>query len=211
MNKDEIFINEPWLKWAIEIQAIAQTGLEFSTGKFDIQRYEQLRDISKEMISYKTGISNEKVNDLFCNERGYQTPKLGTRAAIFKDEKILLVREDNGKWSLPGGWVEVLESVKSNTVKEAKEEAGVDVIAKKVIAIQDYHKHKKINSPYGICDVFVLCDLIGGGFQENIETTESKYFGIDELPELDEIRNTREQVEMCFKAYKDPNWETVFD
>lgn len=45
------------------------------------------------MISYKTEISTEKVQNLFCSDVGYQTPKIDTRAAIFKDGKILLVHE----------------------------------------------------------------------------------------------------------------------
>lgn len=78
------------------------------------------------MISYKTEIPVEKVKDLFCNEEGYQTPKLDTRAAIFEGEKVLLVKENNGTWSLPGGWVDVDISVKENVIKEVKEEAGLD-------------------------------------------------------------------------------------
>ena len=42
----------------------------------------------------------EQVEGLFCNEVGYQTPKIDTRAAIFKEDKILLVQEKNGTWSL---------------------------------------------------------------------------------------------------------------
>ena len=63
----------------------------------------RIREISAEMMSYKTDIPLDKVKDLFCNESGYQTPKLDTRAAILEKGKILLAQEKNGKWSLPGG------------------------------------------------------------------------------------------------------------
>ena len=132
MNK-----NEQWLKWAVELQAIAQGGLFYGKDKFDIERYERIREISAEMISYKTEISADKVQNLFCSDVGYQTPKIDTRAAIFKDGKILLVQEANGTWSLPGGWCDVDISVEENTIKEVKEEAGLDVVVKNVIAIQD--------------------------------------------------------------------------
>lgn len=118
--------NEKWLQWAVELQSIAQAGLFYGKDKFDRERYEQIRTIAAEMISYKTEIPVEKVKDLFCNEEGYQTPKLDTRAAIFEGEKILLVKENNGTWSLPGGWVDVDISVKENVIKEVKEEAGLD-------------------------------------------------------------------------------------
>ena len=109
---------EKWLKWAIEIQSLAQSGLAYTTNVYDKERYERLREISAEMIEEKSNINLGKVKDLFCNEKGYQTPKIDTRAAIFKDNKILLVRENNGTWSLPGGWCDVLESVKSNTINQ---------------------------------------------------------------------------------------------
>ena len=203
---------EKWLKWAIEIQGLAQSGLAYTTNVYDIERYERLREISAEMIEEKSNLNLEKVKDLFCNETGYQTPKIDTRAAIFKDNKILLVHENNGTWSLPGGWCDILESVKSNTIKEVKEEAGLDVKATKIIAIQDRNKHNRPIYAYGICKIFVMCEIIGGEFKENIETTEMKYFALDELPEnFANEKCTKEQVEMCFGAKDDDNWQVQFD
>ena len=208
---NDVFLKEPWLKWAIEIQSIAQCGLAYTKDMYDKERYEQLRNIAVEMLSYKTDISVDKIKTLFCNESGYQTPKLDTRAVIFEDEKILLVREKNGLWSLPGGWVDVLESIESNTIKEVKEESGLDVITKRVIAIQDRNKHNKPLYPYGVCKVLVECEVIGGEFIENIETTEIKYFSIENLPNLCEAKTTSKQIEMCFEAKNNQNWNVVFD
>lgn len=203
--------NEKWLQWAVELQSIAQAGLFYGKDKFDRERYEQIRTIAAEMISYKTEIPVEKVKDLFCNEEGYQTPKLDTRAAIFEGEKILLVKENNGTWSLPGGWVDVDISVKENVIKEVKEEAGLDVTADVVIAVQDREKHNLPVYAYKVCKVFVLCSVTGGAFEQNIETVESRYFRLDELPMLAEEKNNREQIEMCFDAYHSPNWKTLID
>lgn len=203
---------EKWLKWAIEIQSLAQAGLTYTDNVYDIERYERLREIAAEIIEEKSNISLEKVKDLFCNENGYQTPKIDTRAAIFKDDKILLTHENNGTWSMPGGWCDVLESVKSNTKKEVKEETGLDVETIKIISIQDRNKHNKPIYAYGVCKIFVLCNIIGGEFIENIETTEIKYFSLDEIPNnLAEEKTNNEQIEMCFKAYKDEKWQTQFD
>lgn len=202
---------EQWLKFAIEIQSLAQNGLAYTNNLYDIERYTRLREISAEMLSMTTEFSIEKVKDVFCNETGYQTPKLDTRAAIFKDNKILLVHENDGTWSLPGGWVDVLESTKSNTIKEVKEETGLDVFAKKIIAVQDRNKHNKPVYAYGVCKIFVLCELIGGKFENNIETTEIAYFSLDELPILSEAKNNKEQIELCFRANEDENWEVQFD
>ena len=203
---------EKWLKWAIEIQSLAQTGLTYTKDVYDKERYEKLREISAEMLAEKTGISTEKVKDLFCNETGYPTPKLDTRAAIFEDNKILLVHENNGTWSLPGGWCDVLESVKSNTEKEVHEETGLTVKAVKIISVQDRNKHNKPVYAYGVCKIFVLCEVVSGEFVKNIETTETRYFSLEDLPlNLAEEKTSREQIEMCFQAFFDKNWKTWFD
>ena len=203
---------EKWLEWAIEIQNLAQIGLTYTDNPYDVERYERLREIANEMIAEKSNIPKEKVKELFCSGVGYPTPKLDTRAAIFKDNKILLVHEKNDTWALPGGWVDVLQSIGSNTLKEVKEEAGLDAKTVKIIAVQDRNKHNYPVYAYGICKVFVLCELLGGTFKENVETTEIKYFGQDELPNnLANEKNTKEQIEMCFKAANDDNWQTIFD
>lgn len=204
-------MNEKWLEWAKELQFLAQAGLTYSKDCYDIERFERIREIAAEMVAYKTEIPLNKVKDLFCNETGFQTPKIDTRAAIFKENKILLVKETSGTWSLPGGWCDVMESVKSNTEKEVWEEAGLKAEAVKLIAIQDRNKHNVPPYAYGIMKVFFLCIVSGGEFQENIETTASEYFALDELPELSLEKNTKEQIEMCFEAYADPNWKVVFD
>lgn len=206
MNK-----NEKWLEWAIELQSLAQAGLFYGKDPFDMERYERIRAIAAEMISYKTEIPVEKVKDLFCNEIGYQTPKLDTRAAVFQDGRILLVKENNGTWSLPGGWVDVQVSVMENVIKEVREEAGLEVTADLVIAVQDREKHNLPVYAYRVCKIFVLCSVVGGAFEPNIETVESRYFGIDELPALAEEKNNEEQVRMCFEAYHAENWKTLID
>ncbi|NRT73684.1 NUDIX hydrolase N-terminal domain-containing protein [Clostridium beijerinckii] len=203
---------EELIKWAIELQFIAQAGLTYSENKFDRERFKRIREISAEIMSAKSGLSIEKVKDLFCNEEGYQTPKIDTRAAIFKDDKVLLVQETSTlEWSLPGGWVDVNQSVRTNIIKEVKEEAGLDVVADKIIAVQDRNKHNVPPYAYGICKIFVLCNAIGGKFEANIETCDSKFFSIDKLPILSVERNTKEQIEMCFRAYHDENWKVLFD
>lgn len=204
--------HEKWLQWAIELQSLAQAGLTYCKDVYDRERYDRIRDISAEILSEMSDIPTETVKDLFCNETGYQTPKLDTRAAIFNDGKILLVCENNGKWSLPGGWCDVNVSVGENTIKEVKEESGLDVKAVSIIAVQDRAKHNRPLYAYGICKVFVLCELVGGSFQKNIETTGFDYFSENDLPELATEKNSAEQIKMCFDAYrKGDQWKTLFD
>lgn len=203
--------NEKWLQWAVELQSIAQAGLFYCKDPFDQERYQRIREISAEMLSLPSGMPIEKVTDIFCSDVGYQTPKLDTRAAIFKDDKILLVKGKNGTWSLPGGWVDVDLSVAENTVKEVKEEAGLDVVPERIIAVQDREKHNSPVYAYKICKIFVQCKILGGEFTENAETVTSDYFSLDALPLLALEKNTPEQIEMCFRAWHSPQWQTLFD
>ena len=204
-------MNEKWLDWAIELQSLAQAGLTYGKDPFDLERYERIRGISAEMLSYKTEIPVEKVRDLFCNETGYQTPKLDTRAAIFEQGKILLVQEMDGRWSLPGGWVDVNVSVGENAVKEVYEEAGLVVTADRLIAVQDRNRHNLPAYAYGVCKVFVLCSVKGGKFRRNIETTGYDWFTENAMPQLAKEKNTEQQVHMCFQAYRDKAWSVQFD
>ena len=77
--------------------------------------------------------------------------------------------------------------------------------------MQDRNKHNQPPYAYNVCKVFVLCKVLGGSFQPNIETVDSRYFGLDELPVLAEEKNNKEQIEMCFSAYRDENWQVKFD
>ena len=202
---------EKWLEWAVELQALAQAGLTYGKDVYDLERYQRIREISAEMVAFKSGLSDETVTNLFCSEAGYQTPKLDTRAAIFDEERILLVHENDGTWSLPGGWCDVNISAAENVVKEVKEEAGLDVTADLVIAVQDREKHNRPVYANKICKIFFLCTALGGEFVPNSETTETRYFGLDELPELATAKVTQEQIRMCFDAKNAEHWTTVFD
>lgn len=205
-------MNDALLSFAIRIQSIAQAGLQYGRDPYDLERYAQLRQIAAEMLSLKTELSTEKIYGLFCNEAGYQTPKIDTRAALFREGKILLVHENNGTWSLPGGWCDVDQSIASNTVKEVWEETGLRVTAQRLIAVQDWRKHNVTNYAYGVIKFFVLCQYEGGAFVKNPETTETAFFGREQLPEQLAVEKcTAAQIQMCFDALADPHVPTLFD
>ena len=204
--------DERWLNWAVELQNLSQSALAYCKDPFDIERFRRIREIAAEMMAQGSGLPMEKVTDLFCGETGYQTPKLDGRAAVVREGKILLVRETSGLWTLPGGWMDIGLTVGENVAREAKEEAGVEVSPRRIIAVQDWQRNNcSAPKAQSICKVFVLCDLLGGEFQENIETMASGWFPLEELPPLAEEKTTREQVALCFRAAAAEVWETVFD
>ena len=208
-----VFKNDVWKKWAQELQFLSQCSLAYSKDKFDRERSERIREIACDMLSFKYDIPIEKVKLDFAGELGYQTPKVETRAAVIKDNKILLVKEQlDGKWALPGGYQDVNMSIKENAIKEASEEAGAVVNPVKIIAVLDYNRHHHVNFPFGMVKVFVLCEYVSHSFVENTETLGAEFYSLDKLPELSTTRTTKKQLEMCFDCYNNiENWETIFD
>lgn len=203
--------NDNWLEWAVRLQALAQNGLAYDPAPFDRERYEEIRDIAVQMLEAPSGLPKDRVRELFAGEEGYQTPKIDTRAAIFKEDKVLLVQELNGLWALPGGWCDVQESILSNTIKEVKEETGFEVKARRLVAVLDKGKNNQSNTAWRVIKHFVLCDYVSGHFIANSETLEVRYFALDQLPELSQNKTTEKQIQLCYQASKVEHWETVFD
>ena len=199
------------LEWAKELQSIAQAGLFYGRDVFDRERYQRIREIAARMLSMRADLPMDKVVEVFCSDTGYQTPKVDSRAAVFRDGRILLVRENDGRWSLPGGWCEYNLAPADNAVKEAKEEAGVDVTVKKLIAVHDKNKHNPKPYLFSVIKIFYLCELTGGEFVPNIETSASGFFSLEELPEMAEEKCSGDQVRMCFEAAASEHWTVQFD
>ena len=173
-------MNEKWLEWATRLQSIAQAGLTFGENQYDLDRYQQIRDLSVEILHEYTDIDHEKIRDLFACETGYQTPKVDIRAAVFKDDKILMVKEKvDGRWSLPGGWADVNTSVSESAVRECIEEAGAIVKPKRIIAVHLANKQNNFVYPFTIYKIIVECELVEYSFKENSETLGSGFFELD--------------------------------
>ncbi|QHT61402.1 NUDIX hydrolase [Paenibacillus lycopersici] len=202
-----------WLDWAKQIQAISQAGLAYSKDMYDLERFEQLRSLSIEIMHAYTDVETTKIRDLFASDSGYQTPKVDVRGVIIDEEdRILLVKERlDGAWALPGGWADIGLSAKENVVKEVREEAGLDVTASELLGIADKKFHAHPPSPNHVYKIFIRCDVRGGQAAAGMETTEVGYFGEDELPELSLERNTPEQIRALFEMKRHPERRLLFD
>jgi ADP-ribose pyrophosphatase YjhB (NUDIX family) len=201
-----------WLEIAQKVQAIAQAGLTYSKDPYDIERFEMLRKLSIEIVSDHTGIDEPIVKKLFADEVGYPTPKVDVRAGIFRDNKILLVKEtQDGKWSLPGGWADIGDSPKEVVEREVKEEAGYIVEAVKLVAVLDKSRHAHPPSSHYTYKLFFLCRDLNKRVKSGIETSEFAFFSLDQLPELSPGRTAKSQIEMLFNHHFDETLPTEFD
>ncbi|MEM1134410.1 MAG: NUDIX hydrolase [Bacteroidota bacterium] len=201
-----------WIEVARRIQAIAQNGLTYSEGMYDLDRYQELRDISTKIMSEIANTPVEKVTNLFANETGYQTPKVDIRGVVFEEDKILMIKEEQDqKWSLPGGWADVNYSPAEIVSKEVWEEAGLEVKALRLLAVCDKLKHPHPPDPYHAYKLFFLCEKTGGNLKTGMETLDVGFFKEDNLPELSTGRITASQIQMLFDFRRNPLKPTYFD
>jgi ADP-ribose pyrophosphatase YjhB (NUDIX family) len=202
-----------WLKWAKQLQTLSQNGLTYAKDPFDIERYEQIRHIAAEMLVEKADAKIEDVLDLFSREKDYATPKVDVRGAVFKDGRILLVKErSDGKWSLPGGWADVGESPSESVEREVWEESGFQVKAKRLAAVYDRGKHPhKPLMHYHIYKLFFLCEITGGWATTSSETEQVAFFEESDLPELSITKILPEQIAKMFDYYRHNELPTYFD
>jgi ADP-ribose pyrophosphatase YjhB (NUDIX family) len=201
-----------WLEWVKRLQAIAQNGLTYATDHWDIERYEAVREIAAEIAAAQTATDLDQMRSLFAFEKGHTTPKVDVRGVVIQDGSILLVKERaDGRWTLPGGWVDVGESPSEATVREVYEESGYRTRAVKLLALYDRRKHEHPPHQYHIYKLFFQCEITGGEPTTSSETEGVGFFREDRLPELSVGRVTEAQIARFFEFSRHPDWPTDFD
>ena len=201
-----------WLDWARRLQAVAQTGLTYALNQYDVDRYEAVRELAAEMVAQGSDGDIAKIRALFAREAGYATPKVDLRAVVFREEKILLVKErEDGGWSLPGGWADVGESPAEGTVREVREESGYETRAVKLLAVYDRNRHGHPPIPFHAFKLFFLCELMGGSPVRSHEIDAVDWFAEDSLPPLSLSRVTPAQIHRFFDHRRNPQWPADFD
>ena len=84
--------------------ALSQTGLHFTAEEYDRERYREIGDIATRLLELQSNVVADAVRQAWFVEDGYATPKVDVRGAIFRDNRVLLVRERvDDKWTVPGG------------------------------------------------------------------------------------------------------------
>ncbi|MEA2737590.1 MAG: hypothetical protein QOH05_897 [Acetobacteraceae bacterium] len=204
-----------WLVWAREIQAIAQTGLEYSKDPYDQDRFAALRRLSARIMAEHTDADLKRIEDLFAGETGYATPKVGVRGAVFDASgRILMVREtvDEHRWTLPGGWADVNQTPAQSVVREVFEESGYQVRAVKLAAVWDRARHAHPPAAFSVVRMFFICALEGGSPKTSLETSEVGWFAQADVPADLSLRRTLPyHIDRMFAHWREPALATDFD
>ncbi|GCE47087.1 ADP-ribose pyrophosphatase YjhB (NUDIX family) [Thermosporothrix hazakensis] len=111
-------------------------------------------------------------------------------AVVVNDEQKILLqrRRDNGYWSLPGGMMEVGESIAETVIRETREETGIEVVPEYIIGVYSDPRHIIAYSEHDVRQQFSICfacRMVGGALQaDEDEATAVGFFAVDELAQL---------------------------
>jgi len=129
--------------------------------------------------------------------RGISTPHAAVGAVVMREGKVLLVKRSNapqkGKWSLPGGSVELGETLKEAAEREVKEETGLTIKAIDPVFAFDLIEHDsagKLLFHYVIIDL--LADYVDGEVHPADDISDAGWFNSEEVRSLAISGTTRE-------------------
>lgn len=192
--------------------ALSQSGLHFTPEEYDRERYREVADIASQLLALVSERSAEDLRGTWFVEEGYATPKIDVRGIVFRDDRLLMVRErSDGRWSVPGGWADVNDTPAHAVEKEIVQETGFTARAVKLAAVYDRNKHGHPDYLFHSWKLFFICELQGGVARTSYETTAVEFFPLDQLPELSTGRTTAAQLQRMREHYLRPDLPTDFD
>jgi ADP-ribose pyrophosphatase YjhB (NUDIX family) len=195
------------------LKAIAEIGLLYSKNDYDKERYTELQEISYKLLGHTSGQDVATWKSQLPPAVDYPTAKVDIRGFILSPEKkVLLVQESlDGKWSLPGGWADVGSSPKETVIKECKEETGLDVTVKALLAVFDKRFHAHPPQPFYVYKMVFYCAPTSFQLVKGFDVLDVQYFDLDHLPELSEDRILKTQIELAYQKVSASDFQAYFD
>lgn len=194
--------------YIVKIQSIAKIGLVFSKDPYALTNYQQINNISLQMLEKFMEVEFDRPN--FFQRDIYPTPSISVRTIIFNDDrtKVLMVREKELQaYSLPGGWADLYDTPSETAKNESKQEAGVDIEIVRLVGLTSrtpFKSNKNVPEYVAIFEAKATSDL----GEHEYETDDVNWFDVDNLP-LISRKTSKEELERFIFAAK--NGETIFD
>ncbi|MCI0498396.1 MAG: NUDIX hydrolase N-terminal domain-containing protein [Planctomycetales bacterium] len=203
-----------WFDVAKRLKAISQAGKTFAKNEYELNRHQELEQICAEIFERHADMTAEQARGILQQDAGYPTPKVDCRGVVFKEDKILMVKEvADGGWTLPGGWCDTDMTASQNVAREVWEESGYEVKPVRLLAVFDRDNQGHTPPyPFNIYKLFFLCELTGGQAKPSHETSEVAWFAEDRLPEnLSRGRTLPHELKLFFAQHRNPALPTAFD
>jgi ADP-ribose pyrophosphatase YjhB (NUDIX family) len=197
--------------WADELRAMAALGLVYGHDPYDIDRYRRIQQIADAMLGAATGQAAAAIRERLSAEIGYVTVKVGVAAAVFnaRGEQLLVQRQDNGLWAMPGGWADVGETPAEMTAREVLEETGLVVRVERLVGVYD-SRRRQFRHPHHIYHLVLLCTHVAGTPTITPEIRALAWYSPSSpLPPLSPGHEPA--IADAFRAWADPHAPAVFD
>lgn len=115
-----------------------------------------------------------------------ECPLVGVGAVIVRDAQVVLVKRGRapllGEWSIPGGLLEVGETLRQGAEREALEETGLTVRATELLGVFERivpDDEKRMRYHYVLIDF--LCEAVSGELEASGDAADARWFSHDEL------------------------------
>lgn len=207
-------MEDTWLARAKRLLALAETGQHFTSDPFDRERYEEIAAMARSMLADLGRVPLERIEGLMPpHAGGYATPSIDIRGAVFRDGRILLVRErSDGRWAMPGGFADIGSSPAENIEREIWEEANLRVRANTLYALRHKARHPYPADARDFYKLFFLCEVVGDTVpRPGPETSETAFFEAGALPDLSLVRNIAADIQAAFAAHRRGTGAAAFD
>ena len=130
-------------------------------------------------------------------------PVVGVGGVVIRDGKVLLIRRGKpplyGRWVVPGGTVELGESLEQALVREMREETGLEVAPLEVLTVFDRIESDGDRVLYHYVIVDYLCRWLGGEARASSDALEAAWATPDDLPRYDLPQKAIEVVQEAFR------------
>jgi len=193
-----------------ELRAIASMGLLYTQDGYDKERYEQILAIALRLLAKLEDRPFEGLVREFQEDNWlHMSPAAGAEAVIVQAGKIMLIkRQDNGLWAVPGGFVEVGETLAEAAERELLEETGIEGHVTRLLGIFDsrlWHSRTKAQLYHAV----FLAEAANPIPKKSTEAMDIAFFDKDNLPELSPGHHLR--VPLLFKILRDEILAPYFD
>ena len=194
--------------YLLKIQSIAKIGLVFSKDPYAITNYQQINDLTLEMLEKLVEIQFDRPN--YFSRDIYPTPTVSVRAVILNEnrDKVLMVRESNsGTYSFPGGWADLYDSAGQTAINESSQEAGADIDLVRLVGVLNRTPFKTgVHVPEYL--VVFEAKLKGQLHEHEYETDDVNWFDLDNLPPMSR-KVAKQEIDRIIDAIK--TGKTIFD
>ena len=169
---------------ADELRGIACVGLQFTENRYDREHYERVLAAAARLIA---AIENQPCDQVLAGFKYnllHMGPQAGAEAAVIRDGHVLLIRrQDDGLWALPGGFTEVGETLAQSACRELREEAGISGRATRLLGIFDSRLWLS-QTKAQLYHVVFQVESDEGSPKPGPEALDAAFVGEDDLPPL---------------------------